>query len=270
VDTPNALWEYLRAKKNSYSDFPSERVNLESWYHPETGRPGSFYTRGGCFLNEDPRQFDPTFFGIKPQEATSLDPAQRKLLEVVYETLESAGASLETLSGSKTGVFVGNFNYDHQLMQYRDTEYPEPYGISGGGIALLSNRINYVFNLHGPSLTLDTACSSSMYALHLACMSIQSGECTAAIVGGSNLIFTPECQVFSASLGAVSRSSRCQTFDAAADGYARADGIGALYIKPLKQAILDNDPIRAIIRGTAINAYVFFVFPRLPSKCLLI
>ncbi|KAK3945065.1 hypothetical protein QBC46DRAFT_455714 [Diplogelasinospora grovesii] len=254
VDTPSALWEYLLAKKNSYSDFPSERVNLESWYHPETNRPGSFYTRGGCFLKADPRQFDPTFFGINPQEATSLDPAQRKLLEVVYETLESAGTPLETLSGSKTGVFVGNFNYDHQLMQYRDTEYPEPYGISGGGIALLSNRINYVFNLHGPSLTLDTACSSSMYALHLACVSILSGECTAAIVGGSNLIFTPECQVFSASLGAVSKSSRCQTFDAAADGYARADGIGALYIKPLKQAILDNDPIRAIIRGTAINA----------------
>lgn len=256
VDTPHALWEYLQGKKDSYSDFPSQRVNLESWYHPETNRPGSFYTRGGCFLKEDPRQFDPTLFGINPQEATSLDPAQRKLLEVVYETFESAGASLESLSGSKTGVFVGNFNYDHQLMQYRDTEYPEPYGISGGGIALLSNRINYVFNLQGPSLTLDTACSSSMYALHLACVSIQSGECNAAVVGGSNLIFTPECQVFSASLGAVSKISRCQTFDAAADGYARADGIGALYIKPLRQAMIDNDPIRAIIRGTAINAYV--------------
>ncbi|KAM7205885.1 hypothetical protein V8F33_000715 [Rhypophila sp. PSN 637] len=253
VETPSALWDYLVTRKNSYSDFPADRIS-DAWYHPEPNRPGSFYTRGGCFLKRDPRQFDPTFFGINPQEATSLDPAQRKFLEVVYETLESAGATLENLNGSKTGVFVGNFNYDHQLMQYRDTEYPEPYGISGGGIALLSNRINYVFNLHGPSLTLDTACSSSMYALHLACVSILSGECTSAIVGGSNLILTPECQVFSASLGAVSKSSRCQTFDAAADGYARADGIGALYIKPLKQAIKDNDPIRAVIRGTAINA----------------
>ncbi|KAK8112196.1 uncharacterized protein PG998_008653 [Apiospora kogelbergensis] len=254
VETPNALWDYLVERKNSYSDFPANRINLESWYHPVTSRPGSFYTRGGCFLKEDPRRFDPTFFGMNPQEATSLDPAQRKLLEVVYEALESSGATLEALSGSKTGVFVRNFNYDHQLMQYRDAEYPEPYSISGGGIALLSNRINYVFNLHGPSLTLDTACSSSMYALHLACVSILSGECTAAIVGGSNLILSPEGQVFSASLGAVSQSSRCQTFDAAADGYARADGIGALYIKPLKQAVADNDPIRAIIRGTAINA----------------
>lgn len=176
-------------------------------------------------------------------------------MEVIYEALESSGTPLEKVSGSKTGCFVGNFNYDHQLMQYRDTEYPEPYGITGGGIALLSNRVSYVLNLQGPSMTLDTACSSSMYALHLACSAIHSGECSAALVGGSNLILTPECQVFSSSLGAVSKSSKCHTFDAAADGYARADGIGALYVKSLRQAVVDQDPIRAIIRGTAINAY---------------
>jgi acyl transferase domain-containing protein len=186
----------------------------------------------------------------------SLDPAQRKFLETVYEAIESSGTPLEKLSGSKTGCFVGNFNYDHQLMQYRDTEYPEAYGMTGGGIALLSNRVNYIFNLGGPSLTLDTACSASMYALHLACSAIHTGECTAAVVGGSNLILTPECQVFSSALGAVSKSSQCHTFDAAADGYARADGIGVLLVKSLKQALVNEDPIRAIIRGTAINAYV--------------
>ena len=139
-------------------------------------------------------------------------------------------------------------------MRYRDAEYPETYDITGGGIALLSNRISYVFNLHGPSMTLDKACSSSMYALYLSCTSIQSGECEAAIVGGSNLILTPECQVFSSALGAVSQTSRCHTCDAAADGYARADGIGALCVKNLKKSLEDKDPIRAIIRGTAINA----------------
>lgn len=229
---------------------------MNSWLHPTTNRPGSFYTRGGAFLKSDPREFDPSFFGINPQEATSLDPAQRKFLEVVWEAVESSGTPMEKLSGTKTGCFVGNFNYDHQLMQYRDAEYPEPYSMTGGGIALLSNRVNYIFNLQGPSLTLDVACSASMYALHLACSSIQSGECTAAIVGGSNLILTPECQVFSSALGAVSKSSRCHTFDAAADGYARADGITVLFVKSLKQAIIDRDPIRAVIRGTAINAYV--------------
>ena len=224
------------------------------------------YTRGGCFLNGDVRQFDSTFFGINPTEASSLDPAQRKFLEVVYEAFESAGVPLDRLSGSKTGCFVGNFNYDHQLMQYRDTEYPEPYGITGGGIVLLSNRVSYVFNLQGPSLTLDTACSSSMYALHLACSAIQSGECSAAVVGGSNLILTPECQVFSSALGAVSKSSRCHTFDSAADGYARADGIGALVLKSLFQAMRDGDPIRAVIRGTAINAYVEPFHKTYPTK----
>ena len=107
-----------------------------------------------------------------------MDPAQRKFLETVYEAVESSGTSLEKLSGSKIGCFVGNFNYDHQLMQFRDTEYPEPYGITGGGTALLSNRVSYVINLQGPSLTLDTACTSSMYALHLACSSIQLSEVT--------------------------------------------------------------------------------------------
>lgn len=248
------MWDFLEAKKDAYSDFPPDRINIDAFYHQKRDRPGSFYTRGGCFL-ESPRQFDPTFFGINPQEALSIDPAQRKLLETVYEAFESAGVPLEKLSGSKTGCFVGNFNYDHQLMQYRDAEFPEPYAVTGGGLTILSNRIIYVFNLQGPSLTLDTACSSSMYALHAACLSIQAGDCSGAIVAGSNLILTPECQIFSSALGAVSPTSRCHTFDVKADGYARAEGIGALYIKRLHEAIRDRDPIRAVIRGTAVNAY---------------
>lgn len=184
----------------------------------------------------------------------SIDPAQRKLLETVYEAFESSGATLEHLSGSATGCFVGNFNYDHQLMQYREPEYPEAYGISGGGLSMLSNRVNYIFNLNGPSMTLDTACSSSLYALHLACQAIHSGDCSAAVVAASNLILTPECQLFSSALGTVSPTSKCHTFDAAADGYARADGVGAFYIKRLSSAIANKDPIRAVIRGTSTNA----------------
>lgn len=248
------MWNLLEQQRDAYSDFPAERINVDAFFHEKRDRPGSFYTRGGCFLQSDPRDFDHTFFGINPQEATSIDPAQRKLLETVYEAFESAGVPLEKISGSRTGCFVGNFNYDHQLMQYRDAEYPEPYAITGGGITILSNRITYAFNLSGPSLTLDTACSSSMYALHLACSALAAGDCTGAIVAGSNLILTPECQIFSSNLGAVSPTSRCHTFDAAADGYARADGIGALYIKRLADAINDKDPIRAVIRGTAVNS----------------
>lgn len=121
---------------------------------------------------------------------------------------------MDKLAGSNTGCFVGNFNYDHQLMQYRDAEYPQPYSVTGGGITVLSNRVNYISDLKGPSMTLDTACPSSMYALHMACTVVQTGECTAAVVGGSNLILTPECQLFSSMLGAVSPTFVCYTFDA--------------------------------------------------------
>ena len=213
-ETPSELWDFLLAKRHAYSKFPPSRFKTESFYHPNGDRPGSFYTEGGCFLKSDVRKFDHTFFGIHPREVASLDPAQRKFLEVVYEAFESGGVPLDKLAGSKTGCFVGNFNYDHQLMQYRYTEYPQPYSVTGGGITVLSNRINYIFDLKGPSMTLDTACSSSMYALHMACSAIQTGECTAAVVGGSNLILTPECQIFSSVLGAVSPTSVCHTFDA--------------------------------------------------------
>ncbi|KAF5869444.1 putative polyketide synthase protein [Botrytis fragariae] len=253
-ESPSELWDFLKAKRTAYSAFPEDRIKTKSFYHANGNRPGSFYTEGGAFLKSDVRNFDHTFFGIHPREVMSMDPAQRKFMEVVYEAFESGGVPMHKLAGSKTGCFVGNFNYDHQLMQYRDPEYPQPYSVTGGGITVLSNRVNYIFDLKGPSMTLDTACSSSMYALHLACSSIQTGECTAAVVGGSNLILTPECQLFSSVLGAVSPTSICHTFDAAADGYARADGIGALYIKSLAQAVKDGDPIRAVIRGTAINA----------------
>ena len=254
ISQPSELWKFLLDGGDAYSEFPKDRFDVQSFFHERKGRPGSFYTRGGCFMNSDPRQFDNTFFGINPNEASSMDPCQRKLLEVVYEAFESSGTSLSKLSGSKTGCFIGNFNGDHQLMQYHDTEYPSPYAVTGGGITILSNRVNYVFNLKGPSMTVDTACSSSMYALHMARLSIQNGDCDSAIVGSSNLLLLPDAQIFSSALGAVSATSRCHTFDAAADGYARADGVGALYLKRLTDAIRDEDPIRAVIRGTAANA----------------
>ncbi|KAL4941793.1 hypothetical protein BDV06DRAFT_222783 [Aspergillus oleicola] len=233
-ESPSELWDFLQERKTAYSRIPKNRINTDAFYNPNSGRPGSFYTEGGCFLKSDPRKFDHTFFGINPKEVMSMDPAQRKLLEVVYEAFESSGTPLHKLAGSSTGCF--------------------PYSVTGGGITALSNRVNYIFDLKGPSLTLDTACSSSMYALHLACSSIQTGECIAAVVGGSNLILTPECQVFSSNLGAVSKTSVCHTFDESADGYARADGVAALYVKKLSKAIEDGDPIRAVIRATAINA----------------
>ncbi|KAF2837925.1 hypothetical protein M501DRAFT_977330 [Patellaria atrata CBS 101060] len=256
ASSPSKLWTLLENEKSSQSDVPKNRFNVSSWYHPDSHRPGSIHTHGGYFLGDDDsyRGFDPSFFGISPLEATSMDPQQRKLLETVYESFESAGARPEDLSGSNTACYIGNFTWDIGQMQARDVEYGAAYHMTGGGITILSNRISYVFNLKGPSFTIDTACSSTMYALHLACKSLQAGDCEAAIVGGTNLIFGVEQQIGSVRLGVLSPTSICHTFDESADGYARGEAVGALYIKRLSAAIANNDPIRAVIRGTAINA----------------
>ncbi|KAI6777704.1 Beta-ketoacyl synthase [Emericellopsis cladophorae] len=254
VRTTSQLWDLLREERDGWSEFKKDRINVDGFYHPNGKRQGSMYTRGGHVLEEDTRNFDHSFFGISATEAMALDPSQRKLLEVTYEAVESAGEPLENFSGSRTGVFVGNFNNEHQLMQYRDPDHTLPYVVTGGGPTILSNRINYVFNLSGPSLMVDTACSASMYALHLAVTAIRNDDCDAAIVAGANVILGPDNQIFTTKLGAVSPTSRCHTFDIAADGYSRAEGFGALYLKKLSDAVAQGDPIRAVIRGTSFNA----------------
>lgn len=241
-------------KKSGHSDFPENRVNIESWYHPEGIRPGSVVSRGGFFLKHNLHEFDHSFFGISAIEASWMDPAQKQLLEVAYEAFESSGLAITELTGAKIGVYVGNFGLDHASMCLKDGEYLNPYTSTGTGGTILSNRISYVFDLKGPSFTLDTACSSSFYALHLACMGIQNGDCTGALVCAPNVIRSIEAQLTSSKLGAISPTSRCHTFDASADGYARADGIGAAYIMKLSDAIKSGMPIRAVIRGTAIGA----------------
>ncbi|RAK98996.1 type I polyketide synthase [Aspergillus ibericus CBS 121593] len=187
-------------------------------------------------------------------EAKYMDPQQRKLLEVVFECFESAGLLLENLSGANIGCYVGNFTVDFQLMQLRDAEYMHRYTATGMGTSILGNRISHVFNLKGPSLVLDTACSSSLYCLHIACMALQAGECDGAIVAGANLIQTPEQHLATMKAGVLSPNSTCRPFSDAADGYGRADGVGALYVKRLGDALRDGDPIRSIIRASAINA----------------
>ncbi|OAG11453.1 polyketide synthase [Paraphaeosphaeria sporulosa] len=183
-----------------------------------------------------------------------MDPAQRKLLEVVYEAFESAGETKECYAGSKTGVFVGNFNSDHLLAQTRDSDFSSPYSSTGAGASILSNRINFLMDLVGPSVTVDTACSSSLFALHLAVTAIYRGDCESAIVAGSNLIMTPDVQLMLTKLGALSPTSSCHTFDASADGYARGEGFAAFYIKKLSDAVKNDYPVRAVIRGTSINS----------------
>ena len=240
--------------RDGYSEFPESRIKVDSWYHPDTLRPGSIVSRGGAFIRHDINEFDNNFFGISAVESSFMDPAQKQLLEVAYEACESAGLTIDELRGSKTGVYVGNFGLSQSAMSQGEAEYVHTYTSTGSGNTILSNRISYVLDLKGPSFTLDTACSSSLYALHLACMGLLNGDCSAAVVCAPNIIRSIEAQLMSSKLGAISPTSRCHTFDESADGYARADGFGAVYLMPLSDAIKLRRPVRAVIRGTAIGA----------------
>lgn len=232
---------------------PSSRFNVDAHFHSNNERPGSFNVLGGYFLDCNLQAFDPAFFGIAPIEAMWMDPQQRKLLEVVYEAFESAGVPLRSISGSKIGCFVGSFTSDFQQMSMKEPDFRHSYAITGVDPGLLSNRINYVFNLTGPSSTVNTACSSSLYALHEACNSLRNNECSGAVVGGTNLVLTVDQHMNTAKIGVLSPTSTCHTFDESADGYGRADGIAAIYLKRLSDAQRDGDCIRAVIRSSAVN-----------------
>ncbi|KAJ2999377.1 hypothetical protein NUW58_g15 [Xylaria curta] len=254
VRSPSDLWDFLANNRSAQGPVPSDRFNIKAFYHPDGNRAGAMNADGGYFLQEDVRQFDNSFFGINNLEATYMDPQQRKLLEVVYECFESAGLSMDSVAGANIGVYVGNFTVDYLMMQARDVDYLHRYGSTGSGTAIMANRISHVFNLHGPSFVLDTACSSSIYCLHNAVNAIRSGECDGAIVAGANLITSPEQHIGTAKSGVLSPTSTCHTFDARQMGDGRAEAVSTVYLKRLSAALRDKDKVWAVIRGTAINA----------------
>jgi acyl transferase domain-containing protein len=205
--------------------------------------------------NVDPKQFDASFFQIPKIDAIAMDPQQRQLLEVVYECLENAGIPLEKLDGQAIGCFVGSYAVDYADIQARDPDDRAPSVTIGVGRAILSNRISHFLNIHGPSMTIDTACSGSLVGVDVACRYLSSGEIDGAIVAGANLYLSPEHNMDSGPMkGASSLSGRCHTFDKKADGYIKAEAINCVMLKRLSDAQRDGDPIRAIMRGTATNS----------------
>ena len=255
VDSPSSLWKLLEEERSGQCDVPESRFNIDAFYDPGGSKvPGGMNMRGGYFIQEDIRAFDNEFFGILNAEATYMDPQQRKLLEVVFESFESAGVSLDQISGSDTGCYVCNFSNDYIVMQTKDPEYMDRYSATGMGATILGNRVSHSFNMLGPSQVIDTACSSSLYCLNTACAALESRDCNAAVVAGANLIQSIEQHLGMMKAGVLSPTSTCHTFSDEADGYARADGVGSLYLKRLSDAVRDNDPIRAVIRGTAVGS----------------
>ena len=182
-----------------------------------------------------------------------MDPQHRLLLEIAYESFQNAGLSTESLSGSKTGVYVGQWSTDYHEIQARDIESPPLYLVTGTGPAISSNRISYTFNLKGPSYTVDTGCSSSLVAIHSAVQSLRSGETTQCFVGGVNMIIDPQRFAYQSRLKMFSKEGRSFAFDSRANGYGRGEGCVGMMLKPLSAALRDGNQIRAVIRNTALN-----------------
>ncbi|RAK85572.1 ketoacyl-synt-domain-containing protein [Aspergillus costaricaensis CBS 115574] len=247
------FWQILVQGKSTLSEVPSNRFSHMAHYHPTKETTGAYNWRGAHFLNKDPALFDPQFFKISVNEAKAMDPQQRQLLEVTYEAIENAGIPLKALAGSKTGVYVGVSSADYDRITSRDPEYVPQYQTTGTGLAYLSNRLSYTFDLRGPSLSVDTGCSAAMVALHLACQSLAAGESKQAIVGGVNLLLDPMSSVCMSNMRFFNNDGRCYTYDNRGDGYGRGEGVGCVILKPLSDAIRDADPVHAVICNTAVN-----------------
>lgn len=254
VNSPSQLWTLLSEPDDLAKEVPEDRFSAKGFYHPDGEYHGTTNSIKAYWLEQDFRVFDAAFFKITPKEAEAMDPQQRMTLEVVYEALESAGYTLNQLSGQKVAVFAGLMTADYDSLSQRDELTASQYYATGNARSILSNRISYFFNWRGPSMTLDTACSSSLVALHQAVLSLRAGESTMACVAGANLMLTPEQFIVESNLHMLSPTGHSRMWDADADGYARGEGIAAIFIKPLSQALKDGDVIQAVIRETGVNS----------------
>ena len=273
VHGPEAFWEKLKAGFDAVGEVPPERWPVDAYFNADPEHAGTMYTRRGAFVAEVDK-FDARFFGISPREAMTMDPQQRLLLETAWEAFEDAGLPPERLAGSATGVYVGLTVIDYLKLVYRDDlARLDAYCATGNIANIAAGRLSYFFGLRGPAMTLDTACSSSLVSIHLACQSLRTGESTLALAAGVNLILAPDNSVAVSRARMLAPDGHCKTFDAAADGYARGEGVGVLVLKRLAQAQADGDRIHAVIRGTAVaqdGARSGLTVPNGPAQTALI
>ncbi|CAL9351347.1 3-ketoacyl-CoA thiolase [Streptomyces sp. enrichment culture] len=240
----SAFWELLRDARHAIGEVPQDRWNAEEL--PPAARHGAFLDRVDTF--------DPAFFGISPREASMMDPQQRLMLELSWEAFEDAGIPLRQVRGSRTGVFVGAIANDYAVLLNRQgLSAVTQHSLTGIQRAIIANRVSYTLGLRGPSLTVDTAQSSGLVAVHQACEALRSGGCELAVAGGVNLNIVPESALAADRFGGLSPDGRCYTFDARANGYVRGEGGGAVLLKPLARALADGDSVYCVIRGGAVN-----------------
>ncbi|MFJ9833562.1 SDR family NAD(P)-dependent oxidoreductase [Streptomyces sp. NPDC101169] len=239
------FWQNLRAGRDCVREVPADRWNQGRYAEAGAGGWGGFL--------DDIDRFDPLFFQISLLEADHLDPQERLFLQCAHHTLEDAGYTPDRLSrGAKVGVFVGVMYQEYQLLGAQAQERGEPAALWGSA-STVANRVSYFYDFHGPSMAVDTMCSSSLTAIHLACEAIRSGQCDTALAGGVNLTPHPNKHLVLGQRKFLSSDGRCRSFGEGGDGYVPGEGVGAVLLKPLERAVADGDRILGVIKGTAVN-----------------
>lgn len=249
INDPQALWELLKNGRHVIGPMPRGRWTWPPGIDPAHEHRG--IDQGG-FL-DDIESFDASFFRISPKEAALMDPQQRILLELAWETLNNGDLCVESQAGSRTGVFIGASGSDYRLLLEQEKIPAQAHMTTGNSMAVLANRISYFFDFNGPNLSIDTACSSSLVAVHEAVQSLRQGQCTQALAGGINLICHPGTSISYYKAGMLSPDGLCRTFGQKANGYVRSEGAAMIMLKPLDRAIADQDFIHAVIKGSACN-----------------
>ncbi len=262
----DALWPLLAEGRDAVTTIPADRFDHARWLHPRRGEPGRTYTFAAGTIG-DAAGFDAQAFGLSPREAIEMDPQQRLLLEVAAEAFEDAGWPTERLAGRSIAVFVGGSSTDYAELRLSDPSSADRFFMTGSALSILSNRIGNVFDLRGPAQTIDTACSSSLVALHLAARALEDDpDLEAAVVGGVSMLLSPYSFIGFSRAGMLSPTGRCRAFDAAADGYVRAEGAGVVVLKRLADAVSAGDHVRAMVLGSGVNAAGRTIGLALPNR----